>query len=338
MRKKNYLAGIAIVSLVLVAIFSFPQILAAKEPLTLKIAHDSPEDTPWGIGAKKFKELLEKKSNGTIKVDVYPAAQLGDLRELMELLQAGTLDFAFQTSGVASSFIPEMGLFALPFLFNNKAQMEEVYTGPLGQKLLAAGEKAQIKGLSLNVHVFRSPMNNVRPLKTPADFKGLKMRLMQVPIMMETYKALGASPVALPFSELYMAAKTGAVDGFEGAIPYLYSQKLYEVAKYLSTLPVFANTCLDLASLKVWNEKLNAEQRKMVMEVIPEVDKIMNAAYDKSQEADLNKMKEYGVKVYEGPFNLKPYREAVKPVYAKHVPKLPKEAQEVVGELQKQWK
>ncbi len=312
--------------------------IGAEKVLTLKLAHDQAVTTPWGVAGYKFAEVVNKKSNGTIKIDVYPVAQLGDLRELMELTKVGTVDFCFQTSGVAASFIPVMNLFGLPFLFSDRSQMEELYKGPMGRKMLDAAEKYQYKGLSFNTYPFRSPMNIKKPLKTPDDFKGLKIRLMQVPIHMDTYRALGASPMAIPFSELYTSAKMGVVDGFENTITALYTQKLYEVGKYFSTLPVFANTCLTFASLKTWNEKLNESQRKIILDCIPESDAANDNIYDNLEGSSLKKVQELGIQVYEGPFDLKAFRAAVKPVYDKWVPTLPIEGQEIVKELQKQWK
>jgi len=155
--------------------------------------------------------------------------------------------------------------------------------------------------------------------------------------MMDTYSALGCSPVAMPFSELYTAAKMGTIDGWEGAVSFLYGQKLYEVGKYFSILPVFANTCVQLASLKTWNEKLNPAQRKVILDCMPELDTVIDKAYDSLNESCLKKMKEFGLQIYEGPFDLKAFRAAVKPVYDKWVPKLPPEGQEIVKELQKRW-
>lgn len=336
MFRKYHLITLFFLTIALVVPGSYS--IGAEKVLTLKLAHDQAVTTPWGIAGYKFAEVVNKKSNGAIKIDVHPAAQLGDLRELMELTKAGTVDFCFQTSGVAASFVPVMNLFGLPFLFSDGKQLQALYKGQLGRKILDSAEKYSYKGLSFNTYVFRSPMNSKRPLKTPDDFKGLKIRLMQVPIHMDTYRALGASPTAIPFSELYTSAKMGVVDGFENTITALYTQKLYEVAKYFSTLPVFANTCLTFASLKTWNEKLNESQRKIILDCVPESDMANDNTYDNLQGSSVKKVQELGIQVYEGPFDLKAFRAAVKPVYDKWVPTLPPEGQEIVKELQKQWK
>jgi TRAP-type transport system periplasmic protein len=307
-------------------------------PITLKLGHDVAPTHPWHQGALRLAELVNKKTNGEVKIEVFPSSQLGDLRELMELTQTGSIDFNMNTSGVAASFIPDMNLLNLPFLFNDRAQLKAFYESPLARKILDSGEKNRIKGFAFHTYVFRGPMNSKRAIKTLADFKGLKIRLMQVPIHLDTYKALGASPVAIPMSELYTAAQMGTVDGFENSAVTIYYQKLHEVGKFYSTLPVFAYTNVLLGSVKTWNEKLNESQRKAFLECLPEAIAIINKGSDEGEELGLKKFAEAGLQVYTGPFDLKPFREAMKPVYEKWTPGLSKDGQEILKELQKQWK
>jgi tripartite ATP-independent transporter DctP family solute receptor len=302
------------------------------------MGHDVAPTHPWHQGALRLAELVNKKTNGEVNIEVFPSSQLGDLRELMELTQTGSIDFNMNTSGVAASFIPDMNLLNLPFLFNDRSQLKSFYESPLARRILDSGEKNRIKGFAFHTYVFRGPMNSKRPIKTIEDFKGLKIRLMQVPIHMDTYKALGASPVAIPFSELYTAAQMGTVDGFENSAVTLYYQKLYEVGKYYSTIPVFAYTNVILGSMKTWNEKLNESQRKAFLESLPEAVTMINKGSDEGEEIGLKKFSEAGVQVYTGPFDLKSFREAMKPVYDKWSSGISKEAQEILKELQKQWK
>jgi len=310
---------------------------SADKTITLKLAHDAPSTHAWQLGFLKFAESVSKKTNGQVNIQIYPSAQLGVGREYMELCQKGVVDFGPVTAGVAGSFIPAMNFFNLPFMFKDRASVKEVYTGPLGRKLLDTAEKHKLKGLSLNTYCFRSPLNSKRPIKTVADFKGLKMRLMEVPIHMETFKALGSSPVAIPVSELYMALKMGAADGAENNFSMLSLLKLNEICKYYSTLPVFLSASVMTMSLKTWNEKLDASQKKAIMESVPVLDETINYEYDRLEEVHRKVFIQEGVNIYEGPFDMKSFRAAVKPVYDKWIPMLPPEAQEVVTELQKKW-
>lgn len=336
MLKRTFIFILCILTAVLMTFGS--NSVGAEKTITLRMGSDLALHHPELKGGLRFGELVNKKTNGEVKIEIFPSSQLGDLRELMELIQVGTVDFCMNTSGVAGSFVPDMILFNLPFLFNDKFQQEIFYEGPLGKKILESCEEKRIKGLAFHTLLFRAPMNNKRPIKALDDFKGLKIRLMQVPIHIDTYKALGASPVAIPLSELYTAAQMGTVDGFENAAVTLYHEKLFEVGKYYSTLPVFAYTNLILASMKTWKEKLSDSQRKAILDSLPESVAMINKGSDDAEEEGLRKFRESGVQVYTGPFDLKPFRKAVQPVYDKWVPKLSKEAQEVVKELQKQWK
>ncbi len=308
-----------------------------EKVITLRLGHDVAPTHPWHVGALRLADLVYRRTGGQVNIEVFPSSQLGDLRELMELTQAGTIDLCMNTSGDAGSFIPDMNIFNFPLLFGSEEQLHEFYDSDLAQKVLHSGEKVGIKGLAFHTYVFRSPMNNVRPIKKLEDFKGLKMRLMQVPIHMDSYKALGANVVAIPFSELYTAAKMGTVDGFENSVVTLYHMKLYEVGKYYSTIPIFAYTNLILASMKTWNEKLNESQREAILKSLPEAVAVINEGSMEGQRVGMEKFLDYGVQVYTGPFDLTEFREAVLPVYDKWIPKLSKSGQEVVLELMKKW-
>src|SRR3990172_13205607 len=254
----------------------------------------------------------------------------------MELTQRGTLDFNINTSGILATFVPDANLFNLPFLFSDYAQAGEFYKSKAAERIKASCEKTRIKCLSFMTTVFRSPMNSKRSIRTPEDMKGLKIRLMQVPIHIETYKALGAAPTALPFSELYTAAQTGVVDGFENAVGTLYTSKLYEVGKYLDTLPVFLYTNVLAMSPRTY-EKLTAAQQKAILDSVPTFVASIDKAMLDFETTGLEAMKSRGVIANTGPFDLKAFRKAVAPVYAKYVPTISPEIQDVVRQLQKAW-
>lgn len=310
---------------------------AAAQSVTLRLGHDSPTTTAWHIGAMKIADLVKARSNGAVQIRVYPAAQLGDLRELVELTKAGTVDMVLVTAGVAANFVPSMNVFGLPFLFNDVEQARALYKGPLARQLMKDAEGVGLKGLGFNVLTFRSPMNNKRPLTSPADFQGLKIRLQQVPIHLDTYRALGASPVAIPYSEVYSAAQSGVIDGMENSPSGVYAPKFHEVMKNYSTLPVFINTSILYMSMKTW-DRLTPEQRAVIEKAADDGNEVINQEYFRVDAEALQKMEAYGTKVGKGPFNLKAFREAVKPVYDKYVPQLPDSARKVVAELQKTWK
>ncbi len=308
----------------------------SQATVNLRLAHDSPVSTPWHTGIVKMTELLRQRSNGRINIRVYPSAQLGDTREIAELTKTGTIDMALLTAGVAASFVPSMNLFGLPFLFSNSEQARALYVGDAGRRLMQDVDAAGFKGLGFNVLVFRGPMNSKRPLSTPADMAGLKIRLQQVPIHLDTYRALGASPVALPYSEVYSAAQSGVIEGAEGAASGLFGPKFHEVMGFYSTLPVFINTCLLVISQKAWNA-LSPEQRQLLEKVAAEGNEIIHQEFFAVDKTAVERMEAHGTKINKGPFDLKPWRAAVESVYAKYVPGLPKSGQDIVADLRKAW-
>jgi len=308
----------------------------SQATVNLRLAHDSPVTTPWHTGITKMTDLLRQRSYGRMNIRVYPAAQLGDTREIAELTKTGTIDMALLTAGVAASFVPSLNLFGLPFLFSTSDQARALYVGESGRRLMQDVDAAGFKGLGFNVLVFRGPMNTKRTIRAPADLAGIKIRLQQVPIHLDTYRALGANPVALPYSEVYSAAQSGVIEGAEGAASGLYGPKFHEVMGFYSPLPVFINTCLLVMSQKAWNA-LNAEQKQLLEKAAAEGNEIIHQEYFAVDKTAIERMEAHGTKVHKGPFDLKPWRAAVEPVYAKYVPSLPKSGQDIVAELRKVW-
>lgn len=306
-----------LVLVLIMSVFSFN--ICAKN-ITLKFAHVCPPSHPYQIGAEKFAELVKEKSNGEITINIYPSAQLGQERDLIEGLQMGTIDIAISSLGVTANFVPSMTLFALPFIFKNADHFTEIAKGPIGEKVLESCKAKKLKGLGLFAPIFRMPMTNVRPIQKPEDFKGLRIRLMEVPLHMDTYKAMGASVIPLPGGELYTALQLGTVDGCENAIATLYTYKFYEQLKYLSILPVVSNGAVALMSDKVWNE-LSSEQQEVIVDCMPEALDSADKAYLELDEVGLQKIKEAGKEVFRP--DLEPFKEKVKPVCEKYIKELP---------------
>lgn len=307
----------------------------AQSPLVLKLAHDSPVTSPWHIGSLKMADFVKEKSAGALQIRVYPSAQLGDLRELGELTKAGTVDMALLTAGAAANFVPSMNVFGLPFLFSNSDQAAKVYSGPLTRDLMNDAAAAGYKGLGLNCLSFRSPMNRRGPIADISGLKGLKIRLQQVPIHLDTYSALGASPVALPYSEVYTAAQSGVIDGVENSPAGVHGPKFHEVMKFYSELPVFINACVMLMGARKFGD-LSPANKAIMEEASVKGNGWINEEFVKVDASALNGMKAAGVKIESGPFDLAPWRKAVQPVYDKYVPTLPASARKVVAEL-KTW-
>jgi len=206
----------------------------AQAPITIKFSHVVAPDTPKGKGALRFKELAEQRTNGKVKVEVYPNSQLYKDKEEMEALQLGSVQMlAPSLSKFGPLGVKEFEVFDLPFLFKDTAAFKSVTEGALGAQLFAKLEPKGIRGMAYWDNGFHQMCAN-RPLHHVADFKGLKMRIQSSKVLDAQMRALGAIPQVMAFSELYQALQSGVVDGTEGTPSNFYTQKIYEVQKHIT--------------------------------------------------------------------------------------------------------
>ena len=206
----------------------------AQAPITIKFSHVVAPDTPKGKGALRFKELAEQRTNGKVKVEVYPNSQLYKDKEEMEALQLGSVQMlAPSLSKFGPLGVKEFEVFDLPFLFKDTAAFKGVTEGQLGKDLFAKLEPKGIRGMAYWDNGFHIMSAN-KPLHKVADFKGLKMRIQSSKVLDAQMRALGAIPQVMAFSELYQALQSGVVDGTEGVPSNFYTQKIYEVQKHMT--------------------------------------------------------------------------------------------------------
>jgi C4-dicarboxylate-binding protein DctP len=201
---------------------------------TLTFAHVLTEDTPNARAAVKFKEEVEAKSDGRIEVNIRPAAQLGGDVEIIEQAQMGLVDIAIPPTGNLANFNEKMYLFDLPFLMNDNAAMARVLDGEVGTELLGTLDSNNLHGIAMWGAGFRHMTNNVRPINGPDDLKGVKMRTLQAPTILSTYRAYGANPTAMAYVEVYNGLQQGVVEGQENPLANIASMKFYEVQKYMT--------------------------------------------------------------------------------------------------------
>ena len=206
----------------------------AQAPIIIKFSHVVAQDTPKGKGAQRFKELAEKATNGRVKVVIYPNSQLYKDREELEALQIGAVQMlAPSLSKFGPLGIKEFEVFDIPYIFPDKSVLRAVTDGPIGKELFKKLEPKNIVGLAYWDNGFKEMTAN-KLLKNPADFKGLKMRIQSSKVLDAEMRTLGAIPQALAFSEVYQAMQTGVVDGSENTTSNIYTQKHYEVQRYLT--------------------------------------------------------------------------------------------------------
>jgi C4-dicarboxylate-binding protein DctP len=223
-----------ILALAITALALAPLGVQAQQPIVIKFSHVVAENTPKGKGALKFKELAEERTKGRVKVEVYPNSQLFKDGEEMQMLQLGNVQIlAPSVSKFGPLGVRAFEVFDLPYIFDDDKDLHNVTQGRIGQQLFKKLEDKGIIGLAYWDNGFKQMSSN-KPLRTPADFRGQKIRIQSSKVLDAQMRALGATPQVMAFSEVYQALQTGVVDGQENTWSNIYTQKFYEVQKYIT--------------------------------------------------------------------------------------------------------
>ncbi len=284
-------------------------------PITLKIGwttSDGPTD-PYAIAARQFAAALEKEAPGQFKVEYYPNRQLGDEKEMLEGLSFGTLNMGVITNAPIASIEPAFQVNDMPFLYPNEAKAHEMLDGPLGEALLQKLKSQKIVGLGFAEGGFRQMINNVRPILMPKDVEGIKWRVMQNPVYIGMFRALGGNAVPMAWGETFTAVQQGTVDGLEIPIAVIQNNGFFEVTKYLSLTNHTYSALGMLMSEKTWDKLSDAQKeavRKAAKNAIAEQRKIT----EDNEKSILTKLESEGMKVnkVEDPAA---FRKKVEPVY-----------------------
>ena len=206
----------------------------AQQPIIIKFSHVVAENTPKGKGALKFKELAESRTKGRVKVEVYPNSQLFKDGEEMQMLQLGNVQMlAPSVSKFGPLGVRAFEVFDLPYIFDNAKDLHNVTQGKIGKQLFEKLDSKGIIGLAYWDNGFKQMSSN-KPLRTPADFRGQKLRIQSSKVLDGQMRALGATPQIMAFSEVYQAMQTGVVDGGDNTPSNIYTQKMHEVQKYMT--------------------------------------------------------------------------------------------------------
>ena len=265
----------------------------ADDPIIIKFSHVVAPDTPKGKGADKFKELAEKYTDGKVRIEVYPNSQLYKDKEEVEALQLGAVQMLAPS---LAKFGPlgakEFEVFDLPYVLKDKAALRRVTDGPFGKALFAKLESKGIKGLAYWDNGFKIMSAN-KPLKMPADFQGLKMRIQSSKVLEAQFKALGAQPQVLPFSDVYQALQTGVVDGSENTPSNMYTQKHYEVQKFATISNHGYIGYAVIVNKKFWDD-LPADIRGQLEKAMAEASAYTNELSQKENDDALAAMKASG--------------------------------------------
>lgn len=207
----------------------------SKSEITIKVSNGASESSP-GVQAQisTFKKMVEEKSKGRIKVEVYSGGQLGDDTKGSEACRAGELEVVNTSTAPLVGLVPELAIFDIPFLFDNSEMADKVVGGEIGNYLNKKLEEKGLINLAWNENGFRDLTNSVKVVKTPKDLSGLKIRTMENKYHLEAWKLMGASPTPMSWSEVFTALQQGTIDGQENPIPNFYSTRIQEVNKYIT--------------------------------------------------------------------------------------------------------
>ncbi|WP_406684566.1 TRAP transporter substrate-binding protein [Seonamhaeicola sp. MEBiC1930] len=262
----------------------------------LYLGHGLPQTHPVHKGIVEFQKKLEEKSNGSLKIKIFPDGQLGSEREVLELLQIGSVAITKVSAATMSNFVPEYHVFGIPYLFKDQAHMFGTLEGETGKAILEKGSKFWLRGLCYYDAGSRSFYTSNKAVRTPEDLKGLKIRVMNNQMAINMVNALGGSATPMAYGELYTAIQQGVVDGAENNPPSFVSSNHYEISKYYTLDEHSSIPDVLVIGTKQWN-RLNDEEKKWVQEAADESAQAQKRFWKESVDECMKIVKEAGVEI-----------------------------------------
>lgn len=278
----------------------------------IKLAHVLDINHPVHKGMVFMAEKVAEKSQGQMRVDIYPGGQLGGERDLIELLQIGSLAMTKVSTAPLEAFVPEMKIFGIPYVFRDDDHRWKVLKSDIGKRLLLAGEPYFLRGMCYYDAGSRSFYTKDRPVQTPENLKGLKIRVMKSITSVEMVQSLGGSATPIPWGELYTALQQGVVDGAENNPPSFYSSRHYEVCKYYSLDEHTAVPDILLMSTVVWNH-LTPQEQQWLQEAVDESVEYQKQLWKEASDEALREVQKAGVEIIYP--DKAPFRESVKAMH-----------------------
>lgn len=289
--------------------------------VVLKVAHNGNLSHPYQLGYEAFRDVIERETGGTVEVQIFDSSQLGTEEEASIMVKLGALaSSAASAGGGLGPFVPEAELFNLPFLFEDLDHFYRVLDGPVGERVAAAVEE-RLDAIVLGwwFSGVRNVWNSERPVHSPEDLQGLKIRVMSTPVLVDAFNALGAQATPMSFGELYSGLEQGVVDGAETDHIDLLSERFYEVTRYVSYTEHMYLAAGLLFSRKLY-EQLPADTRDAVRLAARESVRVQRAAMLQESEAALGELRELGIEF--NPVDRELFRRAVQEVYARNADKV----------------
>ncbi len=274
----------------------FTACVEKEEARILYLAHTLPQTHPVHKGIVEFQKALEKKSGGALKIKIFPDGQLGSEREVLELLQIGSVAITKVSAATLSNFVPEYHVLGIPYLFRDKQHQFDVLEGEIGKSILEKGSKFWLRGLCYYDAGSRSFYTSNKAIRTPEDLNGLKIRVMNNQMAINMVNALGGSATPMAYGELYTAIQQGVVDGAENNPPSFVSSNHYEISKYYTLDQHSSVPDVLLIGTKQW-EKLSDEEKQWVQDAANESAQAQKQFWADSVEECMKIVKEAGVEV-----------------------------------------
>ncbi|MFD1196575.1 TRAP transporter substrate-binding protein [Seohaeicola saemankumensis] len=268
----------------------------AQAQQKIVVGHALSPTSHYGVGAQAFIDTLTELSGGTFTGEQAPAGQLGGERDMIEGLQIGSLDLVVTSTGPLGNFVPEVFALDLPFLFRDYDHARKTLDGEIGQELLAKIGENNLVGLAWSENGFRHVTNSQRPVRTPADLEGLKLRTMENKVHMTAFSGMGAAPTPMAFPELFTALQQGVVDGQENPVTVITASKFWEVQKHVSLTGHVYSPAVVLAS-PVLFDGLTDEQKGWFMEAAKASAAATRAEVNRLEEAGVALLRENGMEV-----------------------------------------
>ncbi|MBL3597457.1 TRAP transporter substrate-binding protein [Rhodovulum sulfidophilum] len=290
--------------------------LDGMKPVTLRLAHVVNEQDAYQVAAVAFRDLVAERSDGKITVEIVPNATLGDERTLLEGMQIGSVDMGLITNGPVANFVEEMAVFELPFLFPSDEAAYKVLDGEIGQELLDRLADVNLKGLAYAERGFRNLTNSRRPVATPADLDGLRIRVMENPVYTDSFRALGANAIPMAWTEALTAMQQGTIDGQENPVGVVHAFKLNETQTYMTMTRHTYAPAIFVMGMPAWS-KLPEAAQEIVLKSARDAAAAERAFNAETEAEQLAELKAAGMEVNETP-DLAAFKQAVAPVYEKY--------------------
>jgi len=293
-----------------------------KNPTVLKVGSTAPSQSHYWVGMRIMASMVEDMTKGRFKFEAYPSSQLGGERDLVEGVKLGTMKLTMTSTGPLSAFNPMMKLVDLPYLFTSAQQAYKALDGPIGRQILAEFEKQGLYGLVWYENGFRQLTNSKRVVKSPNDLKGLKIRVMESPVMVDSLNAMGAQAVAMAWPEVFTSLQQGVIDGQENPAINHLNNRTVEVTPYVSITNHFYNPAVVIANLAWWKSLSDFDRQvfQQAAEVSRDWMRWFSNYYD---EAALKTAETQYKNKIERQVDIAAFQKAVQPVYDKYLKQIP---------------